>query len=204
MADPEPKSLKEDMVAPLASLTIDTSQHASKSSSTNNNNINNNNNKGLKKKPKKSKAVADSWEDEDLSSSGDENDGEAQADKTEPGSEDLSTPSGTSSRRAVPSPPPPTPISAITGGAPREYPGGSVGSGSAPAERERRPEKTDAVARRMIAAGLGLKAPKQTEEQKAYQRSVREQEKKKREQERAEEQKRKEEAERAKAAIWGD
>ena len=56
----------------------------------------------------------------------------------------------------------------------------------------------------MIAAGLGLKAPKQTEEQKAYQRSVREQEKKKKEQEREEERKRQAEIEKAKAAAWDD
>ena len=56
----------------------------------------------------------------------------------------------------------------------------------------------------MIAAGLGLKAPKQTEEQKAYQRSIREQEKKKREQEKADEARRQEEVVKAKAAIWED
>ena len=68
----------------------------------------------------------------------------------------------------------------------------------------RRPEKTDAVARRMIAAGLGLKAPKQTDEQRAYQKSIREQERKKREQERSQAQKRKEDDVKAKAAMWDD
>ena len=58
--------------------------------------------------------------------------------------------------------------------------------------------------RRMIAAGLGLKAPKQTEEQRAYQKSIREQEKKRREQEREQEKKRQEEADKAKAAMWDD
>jgi hypothetical protein len=56
----------------------------------------------------------------------------------------------------------------------------------------------------MIAAGLGLKAPKQTEEQRAYQRSVREQEKKRREQEKEEAKKRQADVEKAKAAIWDD
>ena len=56
----------------------------------------------------------------------------------------------------------------------------------------------------MIAASLGLKAPKQTDEQRAYQRSVREQEKKRREQQKEEEQRQKEKTERAKAAIWDD
>ena len=60
------------------------------------------------------------------------------------------------------------------------------------------------AARRMIAAGLGLKAPRQTEEQKAYQRSIREQERKRREQEREQEKRRQEEVERAKAAVWDD
>ncbi|CAI4211333.1 unnamed protein product [Parascedosporium putredinis] len=48
----------------------------------------------------------------------------------------------------------------------------------------RRPEKTDAVARRMIAGALGVKAPKQTEEQKAYDRAIKEQARKKKEEER--------------------
>ena len=69
---------------------------------------------------------------------------------------------------------------------------------------EKRPEKTDAVARRMIAAGLGLKAPKKTEEQKAYEKSVREQERRRREQEKLAEAKRKEDAEKAKRAVWDD
>jgi hypothetical protein len=68
----------------------------------------------------------------------------------------------------------------------------------------RRPEKTDAVARRMIAGALGVKAPKATEEQKAYERAVREKERRRREEERDAERRRQEEAERAKAAIWND
>ncbi|EQB55173.1 hypothetical protein CGLO_04926 [Colletotrichum gloeosporioides Cg-14] len=63
---------------------------------------------------------------------------------------------------------------------------------------------TDAVARRMIASALGVKVPKQTEEQKAYDRAVREQERKRREEEKAAERKKQEEMERAKAAIWED
>ncbi|RFU73157.1 hypothetical protein TARUN_9096, partial [Trichoderma arundinaceum] len=77
-------------------------------------------------------------------------------------------------------------------------------SGSGSGTPAKRPEKTDAVARRMIAAGLGLKAPKQTDEQRAYQRSIREQEKKKREVEKAEEERRREQTEKAKAAVWED
>ncbi|KAF4972839.1 hypothetical protein FZEAL_9509 [Fusarium zealandicum] len=140
-------------------------------------------------KKKAKKAVADSWEDEDLSGSEPEDD--SGSDKPE----EL-TPS------ATPAPPPPTPMSPV-GGASWTPPDGSPGPRGG-ADPNRRPEKTDAVARRMIAAGLGLKAPKQTEEQRAYQRSVREQEKKRREQEKADEQRRREEAEKAKASVWDD
>ncbi|KAI8723413.1 hypothetical protein NCS52_00197100 [Fusarium sp. LHS14.1] len=138
-------------------------------------------------KKKAKKVVADSWEDEDVSDS----EPEAESDKA-----DELTPS------ATPAPPPPTPMSPVGGSAwtpPEDAPGPRAGGESA-----KRPEKTDAVARRMIAAGLGLKAPKQTEEQRAYQKSIREQEKKKREQEREQEKKRQEEADKAKAAIWDD
>ncbi|KAJ4310547.1 hypothetical protein N0V84_010915 [Fusarium piperis] len=140
-------------------------------------------------KKKAKKVVADSWEDEDVSDS--EPEAEPDSDKA-----DELTPSTT------PAPPPPTPMSPVGDSAwtpPEDAPGPRVGGESA-----RRPEKTDAVARRMIAAGLGLKAPKQTEEQRAYQKSIREQEKKKREQEREQEKKRQEEADKAKAAIWDD
>jgi hypothetical protein len=79
--------------------------------------------------------------------------------------------------------------------------GTGSGSGTPPA---RRPEKTDAVARRLIAAGLGMKVPRQTEEQRAYQRSVREQEKKRREEAKAEEERKQAETEKAKMAVWDD
>jgi hypothetical protein len=137
------------------------------------------------KKSKAKEVIADSWEDADSDS-----EPEAEAESNEP------TPSVT------PAPPPPTPMSPV-GGLPWTPPVGSPGP-RAGADPDRRPEKTDAVARRMIAAGLGLKAPKQTEEQRAYQKSVREQEKKKREQEREEERKRQAEVEKAKAAVWDD
>lgn len=56
----------------------------------------------------------------------------------------------------------------------------------------------------MVAAGLGLKAPKLTEEQKAYHKSIREQEKRRKEQERIDEQRRRDDADKARAAIWDD
>jgi len=141
--------------------------------------------KAAAKKKKAKKVVADSWEDSDSDS-----EPEAEAESNEP------TP------KITPAPPPPTPMSPVG-----DLSWNSMSSISGPraaADPDKRPEKTDAVARRMIAAGLGLKAPKQTEEQKAYQRSVREQEKKKREQEREEERKRQAESEKAKAAVWDD
>ncbi|KAF4592482.1 ubiquitin-like protein smt3 [Ophiocordyceps camponoti-floridani] len=129
-----------------------------------------------RKKKKKNKEVADSWENADESSSAEE--------------------AGPQSHKPSRTPSPIRPIQAR--GLPTARP---LVAAMAP---DRRPEKTDAVARRMIAAGLGLKAPKQTAEQSAYQKSIREQERKRRDQQRAEEQERKEEAEKAKAAIWND
>ncbi|KAG5940778.1 hypothetical protein E4U59_002220 [Claviceps monticola] len=134
-------------------------------------------------KPKK---IVDSWED-DSSSSGSDVESRTSA---------ISSPVVLSS--------PSTPFAAAHGSVPdwnhaTDRPASPRGGNAA-----KRPEKTDAVARRMIAAGLGLKAPKQTDEQRAYQRSVREQEKKKREQEKEEEQRRRKASEMAKAAVWED
>lgn len=71
-------------------------------------------------------------------------------------------------------------------------------------DKTRRPEKTDAVARRLIAGSLGLRVPKQTEEQKAYNLAVREKERKRLAEAREAERKRQEEAQRIKAAMWDD
>jgi hypothetical protein len=62
----------------------------------------------------------------------------------------------------------------------------------------------DALAKRMIAGALGVKAPKKTEEQKAYDRAIKENEIKRRNQEREAAARAKEEAERAKAAVWDE
>ena len=66
----------------------------------------------------------------------------------------------------------------------------------------RRPEKTTAAAGRMIAAGLGVRQPKKTEENKAYEKAVREKERKKREVEKVQAKERMEEVERAKRGVW--
>ncbi|KAK2675606.1 hypothetical protein RAB80_007791 [Fusarium oxysporum f. sp. vasinfectum] len=143
-------SQDQDVSSSLKNLSIDTKDEPSV----------------LSKKPapkkKAKKVVADSWEDSDSDSDA-EPEVESESNKPTP--------------TATPAPPPPTPMSPV-GGLPWESPSGSPGP-RAGADPDKRPEKTDAVARRMIAAGLGLKAPKQTEEQRAYQRS-------------------------AKAAIWDD
>lgn len=149
--------------------------------------------KPTKSKPKK-KEVVDSWEDEDLSSDA----------ETGP---DLKTahPEGHPEGTAAP---PPTPISPTYDRASQPPPsstsGGYQAASNAPISPTARPEKTDAVARRMIAGALGLRAPKQTEEQKAYDKAIREKERKRREEEKAAEAKKQEEAAKAKAAIWED
>ncbi|KAL2120482.1 hypothetical protein VTJ04DRAFT_4509 [Mycothermus thermophilus] len=115
--------------------------------------------------------------------------------------------------------PPPTPLSPVAGSGskcqesypasgpgftvpPFDGPGSWAGSSSSGPVPDRRPEKTDAVARRMIAHALGVKAPRMTEEQRAYDRAVRENERKRREEERERERKRQEEAERLRKAMW--
>lgn len=143
-------------------------------------------------KAKSTKKVADSWEDEDLSS----------------GSEEENARANPKGGASLPSAPPPTPITASHHTADPSYvPDFSSGNYvpmSPGAPDGRRPEKTDAVARRMIAGALGVKAPKQTEEQKAYDRAIKEQARRKKEEEREVERKRQQEADQAKAAMWGE
>ncbi|KAK3491663.1 hypothetical protein B0T13DRAFT_58381 [Neurospora crassa] len=169
-------------------------------------------------KAKKPEPVADSWEDEDVSS---ESEPEA---KTEPTSErergfgaepeSWEDDNNSDDEQGAPSPPPsrnnnkkPEPSITTSTSIPPflDYtgPGGSASNTSSSSEYKR-PEKTDAVARRMIAGALGLKAPKLTEEQKAYDRALREKERKRKEEERERKKKAEEEALRAKQAIWED
>ncbi|KAL5084856.1 hypothetical protein Trisim1_011415 [Trichoderma cf. simile WF8] len=187
---------KDEMESAISKLAIDSAKAAPKG------------------KAKAKKPVADSWEDEDVS---DEEDKDDQA--TDKDDADAEAGTSTPSSLATPAVPPPTPASPLGYDSPHEWaslgsqsqsqsqsqsPMATSASGSGAGTPAKRPEKTDAVARRMIAAGLGLKAPRQTEEQRAYQRSVREQEKKRRDAERAEEERQKELAEKAKAAVWDD
>lgn len=123
--------------------------------------------------------------------------------------EDTDRPLSPQQSADYPDAPPPTPISPSTSFAretfinPFGY--GIDGAGDSRSERTGvRPEKTDAVAKRMIAGALGVKAPKKTEEQKAYDRAIKEKETKRRNQEKEAAARAKEEAERAKAAVWND
>ncbi|TGO54946.1 hypothetical protein BCON_0099g00100 [Botryotinia convoluta] len=168
---------------------------------------------------KKSISLADSWEDEASSGSDTETD-TAQPLSTE------NTLSPTSS--SFPSAPPPTPISPpppsehfppppssssskkpINSSAqefenPYGYPGPSSSSPNSARGPERRQEKTDAVARRLIAGALGVRAPKKTEEQREYERVQKEKEMKRRKEEREEEERRRQEAEKIKKGVWDD
>ncbi|CAK7266745.1 hypothetical protein SEPCBS119000_002187 [Sporothrix epigloea] len=159
-------------------------------------------------KPKPAKKerqeVVDSWEDDVVSSddggSGDDkNDGKTSAlpsqTKTQPAS--TAAPSSQLSILSYPSSSSSTPLSADW-----DHPVATDRSSSNPPSR--RPEKTDAVARRLIAGALGIRAPKMTDERRAYEKAVREAERKRRDESRAAEKQRQEETERQKKAIWDD
>jgi hypothetical protein len=72
------------------------------------------------------------------------------------------------------------------------------------ADPDKRPEKTTSTAARLIAAGLGQRAPRRTEDEKKYDQAMKVQEKKKRDAAKAEEQKKKDDLEKAKKSIWED
>lgn len=150
---------------------------------------------GAPKPAKKAAAVADSWEDEE--------DSEPETD--EPVAAGPCGDGGEESGRPGVVAPPPTPSTPSYGeGGPGTLPWPLAASTDAASQPERRPEKTDAVARRMIASALGVKAPRATEEQRAYDRALREKERKRRDEYKAAERRQAEEAEKAKAAIWDD
>ncbi|KKK15617.1 hypothetical protein ARAM_006876 [Aspergillus rambellii] len=162
--------------------------------------------------PKKKKApvVADSWEDEMIDSS---------ASDSEPPQSHQDNSSDMLSMSALvgaegPLDPPPTPISPQTSHTWAANTPAYTSTGPVPSSQDssnfrssasaRRPEKQTAVANRMIAGALGLRAPKRTEEQRAYDRAVKEQEIRRRNKEKEEAARAKEEEEKAKAAVWDD
>ncbi|KAE8145810.1 hypothetical protein BDV25DRAFT_61397 [Aspergillus avenaceus] len=153
----------------------------------------------IKSKPKKAPVVVDSWEDE--------------ADEATASEPEVTPCDSTSLSPSVtaegPLDPPPTPISPQTSQPWTSAPvysdvGTSRGPNSRSPTPSRRPEKQTAVANRMIAGALGLRAPKRTEEQRAYDRAIKEKEMKRRNKEREEAAKAKEDDERAKAAVWDE
>ncbi|CAG8908309.1 unnamed protein product [Penicillium egyptiacum] len=138
------------------------------------------------------KPVADSWEDEaDLSAS--------EAEEAQPRDEDIAPVLSPTISAEGPLGPPPTPISPQTS---NPWTARAASPASAREPPARRPEKQTAVAERMIAGALGIRAPKRTEQQRAYDRSIKEQEIRRRNREREEKAKAKEEEEKMKASIW--
>jgi hypothetical protein len=147
--------------------------------------------------------VADSWEEEEEEASTDPppttTTPKQLSDTAAPVPKSNYIPPHLKYRSAAPSPPGRsiTPPSRSTTPASSTTPSSTTSS-------ERRPEKTNAVAHRLIAGALGVKVPRRTEEQRAYDKAMREQEKKKRDQEREAKKKAEEDAAKAKAAIWDD
>jgi len=154
--------------------------------------------------------VADSWDEE---SSGE--DTETENENVTPPQEALYT----AESRDYPSAPPPTPASPQSpySGSDADrfispFPYGNGNDVNADGNRDRgssgrsdkRPEKTDAIARRMIAGALGVRAPKKTDEQKAYEKAVLEKEARRKDGEKDLAKKREAEEKKARDAVWGD
>ncbi|KAJ4983029.1 hypothetical protein SVAN01_11486 [Stagonosporopsis vannaccii] len=148
----------------------------------------------------KSKPVADSW---DLESSGSDT-------ETEASPAPLSTATTLTNDDLPPQPPPPTPASPTPFDFPDNTPYGAgrlrgdSGVSSGDGRLDKRPEKTTAVAGRLIAGALGVRAPKRTDEEREYDRAMREKERKRRNEEREREKKENEEREARKKAVWDD
>lgn len=143
-------------------------------------------------KPSADSPVADSWDDEVTDT------------LHQMPASTLSTDAHTLSRPPTsegPYAPPPTPSSPSVYADQLNRP---LRSHSPAIDPEKRPEKSTAVANRLIAGALGVRAPKRTEEQRKYDRAMKEQEIRRKNKEKEEEKRKQEEAEKAKAAIWDD
>lgn len=141
--------------------------------------------------------VADSWEDDEAASPS------------------ASSDSGAAARpnvSSIPDAPPPTPISptarsgAAWGEFPSTYssPSGRSYTGDQAESLSSRPEKSTATAGRMIAGALGVKAPKKSEEARAYERAVREKETKRLAREREDCKTEEEKRQQARSQVWED
>lgn len=164
----------------------------------------------------KSAPVAESWDD-GLSSGSDteteNSDLTSSLSRSSTKERDSLSPISTANSADPPNPPPPTPASPTPFDFPDSVPygaGGGLGSGthsrggSGTHSPARRPDKTTAVAGRLIAGALGVRAPKRSEEEREYDKAMREKERKRKEEERKKEQKEKQAAEERKRAVWED
>jgi hypothetical protein len=153
--------------------------------------IHQDNSKAKKVRPgnKSREIVAESWDDEAESSNSD-----TDVDHIAP-----------SKKSPIPNAPPPTPASpssAFPSWDSHDQMQSSTRVGHCDNEDRRRPEKSTAVAGRLIAAGLGMRAPKKSEEQTAYDRAARENEMKRRNKEKQAKDKEREEIEKAQTGMW--
>ncbi|KAF8249368.1 hypothetical protein K440DRAFT_219680 [Wilcoxina mikolae CBS 423.85] len=149
-----------------------------------------------KKKPKREEPV-DDWE--------------AAADAADLSSSDADEPDKVDEEFAAGfNPPPPTPTSPIHSH--RRGSSATLGLGSptpripvavVAEEKTERPATTDAVARRMISAALGVRT-KSTAEQREFDSAVREKEKKRKEEERERKREEEKKEEEAKRKVWED
>jgi hypothetical protein len=140
-----------------------------------------------KSEPKAKEEPLDSWDAASLSS----------GDEADPGS-DFGTPHPSGTEAPPPTPSTPQLSSTLSSPSVRSPTTGSPTRGSS----GERPAKTDAVARRMINAALGVRT-KSTKEQREFDAALKEKEKKRKEEER--ERKREEERrEEAKRSVWDD
>jgi hypothetical protein len=155
----------------------------------------------------KSKPVADSW-DEELSGSDTETETGTGTGTTLPKAsarDSLEPISTVTSNELSPNPPPPTPASPPPFEFPDSVPyGASRSRMDSRGALDKRPEKTTAVAGRLIAGALGVRAPKRTDEEREFDKAMREKERKRRTEEKERERKEKEEVEARKKAVWDD
>jgi len=168
-------------------------------------------------KPTTKSKVVESWDDE--------SDSEGASPLSNHNDQASTTPLSSPQTSTLPKAPPPTPANKPLSvrkppsifqsdvNPPIYYPSSDDPSPSSPFsnqirndkdEETKRPEKSTVVLSRLIAAGLGVRVPKRTEEQKAYDKAIRERERKKKEDEIVEKKKAERAKEDGKRAVWED